>query len=250
MESRAAIAGHPLHALFVNYPIALLTTALLFDLIFLWRRETFWRRGAFWLMVLGELGALAAIVPGLIDYFAIAMPGAVRQTARIHLILGLAIAALYALQIWLRRHEAGPAAGALKPRFLALGVFSAVAVLAQGAIGGHLSHVDRVGVEPAPVEVQSGVHASAALLEHGRTVYQVHCTGCHGERGRGASGPRLSRSGLPVEDIRDAVVTGRAPAMPSFKGTLSNKEIDALLAYVRQLAVGGDAARTPRNGGQ
>jgi uncharacterized membrane protein len=236
MESRADLFGHPIHALLVNFPVALIPTAFLFDLIFLRRGDPFWRRAAFWLLVVGEAGALAAAVPGLIDYFSIAMPAAARQVARVHLILGLSVVVLTGLQLWLRRGDAGASPTAPKAGIPALGFLCALGVLTQGALGGHLSHVDRVGVVPAPAEALSPEAQNAALLAQGEPLFGIYCVECHGEKGTGNNGPRLAGSGLPLAEIRETVTNGRPPAMPPFKETLQPEQVAAVAAYARFLA--------------
>jgi uncharacterized membrane protein len=56
---------HPLHPVVVHFPIALLSTAVLFELLgFLLRRDDF-RRFGFWLLILGLTGGIVAAGFGL-----------------------------------------------------------------------------------------------------------------------------------------------------------------------------------------
>lgn len=56
--------SHPLHPVVVHFPIALLFTSVLFDIIgTLWKRDSF-REGALWLLILGLLGGVVAAVTG------------------------------------------------------------------------------------------------------------------------------------------------------------------------------------------
>jgi len=55
---------HPLHPVVVHFPIALLSTAVLFELLgFYFRRDDF-RRFGFWLLMLGLTGGIVAAVFG------------------------------------------------------------------------------------------------------------------------------------------------------------------------------------------
>jgi hypothetical protein len=45
-ESRIAIAGHPLHAMLVAFPIALAMSVLGADLLYWWTGDAFWTRAA------------------------------------------------------------------------------------------------------------------------------------------------------------------------------------------------------------
>ena len=73
----------------------------------------------------------------------------------------------------------------------------------------------------------------------GAAVYGAVCAGCHMPNGRGAQGagvypslaqdPRLAASGYPI----GLVLRGRN-AMPPFARTLSDAQIAAVVAYVRE----------------
>jgi uncharacterized membrane protein len=85
MKSRAAIAGHPLHPIFVAIPIGLWSLAPICDLIYLcgWG-DTSWKTAAFYCVGGGLLGAVPAIITGLID-FPIVQGAAARLIAKFHL---------------------------------------------------------------------------------------------------------------------------------------------------------------------
>lgn len=66
-----------------------------------------------------------------------------------------------------------------------------------------------------------------------RELYQQRCSACHGDDGRGASGPSLAgvADRLDRDEIADVVRDGRT-GMPAWEGTLTDAEIDAVVAYV------------------
>jgi len=74
-------------------------------------------------------------------------------------------------------------------------------------------------------------------------VFKTHCTGCHGSDGKGKSAigtPDFTSpktlSGLSDADVLDTITNGRKETiMPAWKGTLSDEEITALVAYLRSL---------------
>jgi len=80
----------------------------------------------------------------------------------------------------------------------------------------------------------------------GRKIYDAQCDRCHepystrGKKGPGLKGvfkqPYLSISGLPANDERvsDIIRLGRKE-MPGYSQTLSQQDIDALLAYLHTL---------------
>jgi polyvinyl alcohol dehydrogenase (cytochrome) len=68
----------------------------------------------------------------------------------------------------------------------------------------------------------------------GRAVYRARCASCHGGSGEGSSGPALEdvADRLSAEETATVVRDGRG-AMPGWDGTLSDADIDAVVAYVR-----------------
>ena len=76
-------------------------------------------------------------------------------------------------------------------------------------------------------------------LAVGRDVYSRRCANCHGADGGGGTGPKLSE-GEVIEtypdpaDQREVIAEGRN-AMPSFSGSLSSAELDAVVRYTREV---------------
>lgn len=66
-ESRIAIAGHPLHAMLVAFPIALTLSVLGADLLFWWTGDGFWARVAGWAAFGAFLMGLAAGLTGTVE---------------------------------------------------------------------------------------------------------------------------------------------------------------------------------------
>ena len=98
----ATIAKHPIHPMLVVFPIGLWIFSLVCDLVYLFGpANPLWRDMAFYTMAGGWIGALAAAVPGLIDYFSMS-PGAAKRTATTHMTLNLVVVTLYAINLWIR----------------------------------------------------------------------------------------------------------------------------------------------------
>ncbi len=53
MESKAKILGHPIHPRLIVFPLGLLGTAPLFDLVGLVVGNTFWFQMSFWMIAAG-----------------------------------------------------------------------------------------------------------------------------------------------------------------------------------------------------
>jgi mono/diheme cytochrome c family protein len=82
--------------------------------------------------------------------------------------------------------------------------------------------------------------ADAALVE-GRSVWKNRCATCHGGSGGGGTGPAQNDASLlekyPTADAQAAVIAGGRNKMPSFGGSLSESQIDAVVRYTREVLV-------------
>ncbi len=80
------------------------------------------------------------------------------------------------------------------------------------------------------------VWAESDLSQLPATLYRQHCAHCHGENRLGGMGPALlpeSLRRLRQDSARDVIIHGRdATQMPAFSSSLSNSEVDALVAYI------------------
>ncbi len=108
MKSRAAIAGHPLHPIFVTIPIGLWCFSLACDLIyhFGWGDDS-WKKAALYCLAGGWIAAVPAIITGWIDY-SIVREAKAAAIAKFHLILNLFGLAIFAVSIVLRLRETAP----------------------------------------------------------------------------------------------------------------------------------------------
>src|SRR4051794_34246999 len=98
MESRAKIFGHPIHPMLIPFPLGLLGTAVVFDLIQLIGGD--WgsiARAAYYMIAAGIIAGLLAAVFGAIDWLAI--PGGTRakRIATLHGLGNVVIVALFAV---------------------------------------------------------------------------------------------------------------------------------------------------------
>src|SRR5258708_33252790 len=71
MESKVKSMGHPMHPMLVNFPLGLLVTAAIFDIVHLFTGNGYWSEIAFWMIAAGLIGGLIAAAVGIIDWFAI-----------------------------------------------------------------------------------------------------------------------------------------------------------------------------------
>ncbi|MFI7076345.1 DUF2231 domain-containing protein [Micromonospora sp. NPDC049903] len=141
MESRLKVLGHPVHPMLVMFPVALLVTAVLFDLVDMLGGPRFLGEVAYWNITVGLVGGLLAAVAGAFDLLAIPAGTRAKRVGITHAVANLAVVLLFAA-VWVVRLNADSraAGGALIAiEVVALGILGVSAWL-----GGEL--VDRLGV--------------------------------------------------------------------------------------------------------
>jgi uncharacterized membrane protein len=140
MESKVKLAGHPVHPMLVVFPLGLLATAVIFDIIYLLSGNPQWTIVSYYMIGAGVIGGLAAAAFGWLDWFAI--PGGTRAK-RIGLWHGVGNVVVLALFIlsWVLRRESPmePPTGAI-----VAGLVGVVLAAITSWLGGEL--VDRLGV--------------------------------------------------------------------------------------------------------
>jgi uncharacterized membrane protein len=144
METPASIARHPLHPMLVGLPIALWFFSLVCDVIVYASNveeiEILWFTLGYYTLAVGLAGALAAAIPGIVDYRSLILPRH-RELASRHLALNLVVITLYAANLWVRSQD--------PPEFevaFALSVLGMSLLAVSAWFGGELVHVHGVGV--------------------------------------------------------------------------------------------------------
>src|ERR671923_1815668 len=139
MESKVKFAGHPVHPMLIVFPLGLLATAVIFDIIYLVSGESQWTTVAYYMIGAGVIGGLAAAVFGWLDWFAIPNRTRAKRIGLWHGVGNVVVVALFILSWLLRRENVEvPPTGAIVAGLLGL-VLAAV----TGWLGGEL--VDRLG---------------------------------------------------------------------------------------------------------
>ena len=158
MDSKARILGHPIHPMLIPFPLGLLTTAVIFDIVHLVAEGALWPQISYWMIAAGIIGGVVAAIPGLIDYLAIPRGTRARRIGLLHGVGNVAVLALFGGSWLLRSDAPGVAPGTLA---LVLS-FAGVALAAvTGWLGGEL--VDRLGVG-----VDDGAHVDSPNSLSGR----------------------------------------------------------------------------------
>jgi uncharacterized membrane protein len=164
MESRAKLLGHPIHQMLIVFPLGLLATAVIFDVMSYFTGASRWTEIAFYMIGAGIVGGLIAAVFGAIDFWAIPAGTRAKRIGAIHGVGNVIVVLLFAGS-WLRRWENPSDASALAYLCSYAG---AGLSLATGWLGGEL--VDRLGIgvdDGANLNAPSSLTSSSARQPHG-----------------------------------------------------------------------------------
>ena len=143
MSSPASIAGHPIHPMLITIPIGLWVFSLVADVI----RMTglggpVWEDIALYTMIGGLVGALAAAIPGMIDFVSIG-ERRTKQIGLAHMLINLGVVGLYIVNTYLRATGVAEELG-----LYAMSAVAVVALAVSGWLGGELVFKHGVAVEP------------------------------------------------------------------------------------------------------
>src|SRR5918997_6635527 len=103
MESKVKFAGHPVHPMLIVFPLGLLATAVIFDIIYLVSGNSQWTVVAYYMIGAGIIGGLAAAVFGWLDWIAIPGGTRARRIGLWHGVGNVIVLALFVLSWVLRR---------------------------------------------------------------------------------------------------------------------------------------------------
>ena len=150
MKSRARLLGHAIHPILIVFPLGLLATGVVFDVIHLiWGNPTM-ATVAHYMILAGIVGGFFAAPPGWIDWFAIPSGTRAKSVGLMHGLGNVLVLLLFIGSWWLRR-DAPERPDTLE---LILSFAGAGLALITGWLGGEL--VERLGVG-----VDDGAHLDA-----------------------------------------------------------------------------------------
>jgi uncharacterized membrane protein len=150
MKSRATLLGHAIHPMLIVFPIGLLTTAVIFDVVQIFTDNPKWGDVAFWMISAGLIGGLAAALFGVIDWMGIPRGTRAKRIGLFHGFGNAFVLLLFGMS-WFSRVNAPSTA---TPLAIGLGVVGVVAMMVTGWLGGEL--IARLGVS-----VDEGAHPNA-----------------------------------------------------------------------------------------
>jgi uncharacterized membrane protein len=140
MESKVKVAGHPVHPMLIVFPLGLLATAVVFDVIGMITDATHWTQMAYYLIGAGLIGGIAAAVPGWVDWAGIPTGTRAKRVGLLHGVGNVIVLALFIVSWLLRR----PNPAAPPTEAVVAAIAGVVLAAVTGWLGGEL--VDRLGV--------------------------------------------------------------------------------------------------------
>lgn len=142
-RSTAKIAGHPLHPMFIPFPIVFFVSAFVVDLIYLNQGDRVWALAAMWMLGAGLVGAALAALAGLTDFLGDRRIRSLSD-AWLHMIGNVVAVLLEAANLYLR--WSGGAEAAVAPVGVVLSGLTVVLLLFNGWKGWELVYRHRVGI--------------------------------------------------------------------------------------------------------
>lgn len=157
MRSRVEIAGHSAHQMLVAFPLGLLITSAVFDVIWLAAGLPGAATAAYWTLSAGLMGAAIAAPWGSIDWLHIPKGTRAKRVGAYHGAGNIVVVILFLAAWWLRTGEPQPPGLSLVFSFLA-----AALMLVTAWLGGELVSRLSVGVHEI-----AGLDAPSSLSEKG-----------------------------------------------------------------------------------
>jgi len=144
VETKARLLGHPIHQMLVVFPLGLLATSVVFDIIHFSSGSAFSASVAYVLIAAGLIAGALAAPFGAIDWLGIPPSTRAKMIGALHGGGNVVVLLLFACSLWLRhtRIDDPPAVACV------VSLCGAALALVTGWLGGEL--VDRLGVGVSP----------------------------------------------------------------------------------------------------
>ena len=131
----------------IPFPIALWVFSLVADVIYLWRGNPIWRNYiSFYALLAGILGAAAAAVPGIIDWWSIT-DRPIKKLADWHARLNVIALLIFIADFYLRTAGGSRWVSGSLTIPLVLSVVGIILITISGWLGGEMVYVHGVAVE-------------------------------------------------------------------------------------------------------
>jgi uncharacterized membrane protein len=159
METRFKFLGHPVHPMLIVFPLGLLATAVIFDVLYVITGNDDLSAFSFWAMLAGIVGGLLAAPFGLFDWLGLPKGSRARRIGAIHGGGNLVVVLLFLISFLTRMNDRTYLPDVLP---LVFGLLGAGLALFTAWLGGELVYRLRVAVDD-----DAGVDASNSLEREG-----------------------------------------------------------------------------------
>jgi uncharacterized membrane protein len=159
VESRIKLLGHPVHPMLIVFPLGLLATAVVFDVLYVVTGNGDLATFSFWALAAGLVGGLAAALFGLADWLGIPDGTRAKRIGAMHGVGNLVVVGLFALSFLLRTSSAQYLPDTMP---LIFGLLGAAIALFTAWLGGELVYRLRVAVDD-----DANLDASSSLARDG-----------------------------------------------------------------------------------
>ncbi|HLY99506.1 MAG TPA: DUF2231 domain-containing protein [Candidatus Angelobacter sp.] len=144
MRSKASIQSHPIHPMLVAFPLGLWIAGSIFDLMALAQHNAALWAAGFYCVIAGCIGAVAAAVPGALDWLLVVPPqSSGKRTGLWHGSLNLLALVLFISVAW---RQGGPD-NVLDGIAFTLMAFGIIVIGISGWLGGTLVYRNQIGVD-------------------------------------------------------------------------------------------------------
>ena len=157
MESRVKFFGHPVHPMLIVFPLGLLATAVIFDILYLIFGNRLLPTASYYMIAAGVLGGLLAAIFGFIDWLALPNGSRAKNIGLWHGLGNVLIVGLFAVSWLLRGNNVDFVPDSLA---LILSFAGTALALVTAWIGGELVYRLGVAVDPG-----ANVNAPNSLTE-------------------------------------------------------------------------------------
>lgn len=152
MSGPVKIFGHPIHPMLIVFPLGLLGTAVIFDLIARFTGNQGLYGVSYWMIAAGLVGGLLAALFGFMDWMGIRSNTRAKSVGGYHGLGNLAIVILFALSWWMRSNDPNRVPDGFA---FTLSLIGFILSLVTGWLGGELVYrlgmaVDKGANENAP----------------------------------------------------------------------------------------------------
>lgn len=154
MQSRATLAGHPLHPMLVSVPIGLFLWAFVSDLVYLGTDHNHeWYTMAFWTGIAALVSAAVAALPGIVDFTTVGAKSDARAMGIAHGLLNVTTLALFFVAMLLMLDDGATSGGRLGA-VVAMHAAGSGLLLLSGWLGGEMVFRHHLGMIPEDSQVE------------------------------------------------------------------------------------------------